>query len=234
MLNQLARLAIIFSGVLIIPILLIRAQPFDDRGMHRLLVPPQDCEKPCLLGIQPGITSVAQAQAILEGQANIAQVRREPGVIERYHIDWRCDDMPCACNAQLLLLTDQDRIINWLRIDDYCLRLGDVFPYLGKPVNVTYINRNDPTSQPVIFAYPRHHIVLYLPTFYCETEQTIFWKQSLSFGIIVSAADFSFVRWLGDTDRDQGMWHSTLRLDTNDWAYQLRRRRPKAWRSICE
>jgi hypothetical protein len=234
MLRVFVKSVIALLGLCWLPILLIRAQPFDDSHMRRLFGPLDGCDKPCLLGIQPGITGIAQAQTILEAQASIAQVTRETGVIERYAIDWRCAEMLCDCQTKLLFLFDQSNIIDWIRVDDRCLRLGDLMPYLGQPGRVTYFTRNDPTSQPVIFGYPRDQIVLYLPTWFCQTEQTIFWNLNPPFGIIMSSADFNFIRWYEDLDRDQGIWHSTHIFSVTDWAYELRRVRPKAWRSICE
>ncbi len=220
-------------GLCLMPILLIRAQPFDDSHLYRLFESPPDCAQPCLLGIQPGVTSITEAQTILEAQAHVAQVVRELGVVERYQVRWHCASVPCECFADVLLLPDTDDIIEWLRVDDHCLSLGDLVNYLGEPKNVTYFNRNDPSSQPVIFPYPQAHVDLFFPTWFCQTEHEIFWNQHLTFGIIVSAADFNVVRWFERFDRERGIWHSTLKFNPADWAYQLRKRRPKAWRSIC-
>ena len=224
---------LVLLGVCWLPILLIRAQPYDDSQLNRLLVPPETCDKPCLLGIQPGVTPIMEAQTILEAQSAIANVTRHAGVVERYQVNWQCGDVPCDCSAQVLLLPDDASVVNWMRVDDPCLRLGDLVNYLGEPLNITYFNRRDPSSQPIIFPYPQDHVVLYFPTWFCQTEQSVFWHQSLEYGIIVSAAEFNFVRWYERFDRERGIWHSTIKFNTDDWAYQLRRRRPKAWRSIC-
>ncbi len=52
-------------------VMLIHSQPFDDGGLSALLK-PTDCLAPCLIGIQPGITTAAEARDLLENQQLVA------------------------------------------------------------------------------------------------------------------------------------------------------------------
>ena len=45
--------------------LVIRAQPFDDHTIRAILL-PSDCSAPCFIGIQPKLTQMKQAYALLE------------------------------------------------------------------------------------------------------------------------------------------------------------------------
>ena len=49
------------TALLCLPVLLIRAQPYDDSEIRFFLSPPDDCDSPCFLGVRPGITSIYQA-----------------------------------------------------------------------------------------------------------------------------------------------------------------------------
>ena len=58
-----------FLGRLVLPlvilftlsIVVIRAQPYDDDGLHTLLTPPEGCNAPCFLGVRPGETGLDDA-----------------------------------------------------------------------------------------------------------------------------------------------------------------------------
>jgi hypothetical protein len=65
----LGRWAIVLSGLWLLPLLLIRAQAYDNSDLHALLTPLDVCAAPCFMGIQPGTTTLEQAIALLERQA---------------------------------------------------------------------------------------------------------------------------------------------------------------------
>lgn len=58
-------LAIILLLLLAIVVSLIRSQPFDDQGLEALLF-ADGCPAVCLVGIQAGKTTAAQARDLLE------------------------------------------------------------------------------------------------------------------------------------------------------------------------
>ena len=64
----LLRVALLLTVIFLLPVLLIRAQPYDDGGLRAFLTPPEDCPAPCFMGIRPGVTTAEEAIAILEEQ----------------------------------------------------------------------------------------------------------------------------------------------------------------------
>jgi hypothetical protein len=66
MIGCLLRWILILSGLLALPVLLIRAQPYDSGELRAFLTPPQGCPAPCFMGIRPRITSVEYAIRLLQ------------------------------------------------------------------------------------------------------------------------------------------------------------------------
>lgn len=71
-LARLWRMALLLSGLLLLPVLLIRAQPYEASGVQTGLQLSSDCPAPCVMGIRPGVTSESELIAIL---------RRHPWVV---------------------------------------------------------------------------------------------------------------------------------------------------------
>lgn len=67
------RQAVLFVVVLIVPVLLIRAQPYDDRPLRALLTPASGCAPPCFMGLQPGRTTIWEALEVLRWEWSGAQ-----------------------------------------------------------------------------------------------------------------------------------------------------------------
>jgi hypothetical protein len=67
MFRLLLRFALLLTLLVALPIVLIRAQPYDDSDLRAFLIPPEGCPMPCFMGIRPGVTTVEEAIAILEG-----------------------------------------------------------------------------------------------------------------------------------------------------------------------
>lgn len=57
-----------------LPIVVIRARPYDDSDLRALLTPPENCPAPCFMGIRPGVTAVEEAIAILEAHEWVAAI----------------------------------------------------------------------------------------------------------------------------------------------------------------
>jgi hypothetical protein len=58
----------------LIPLLLIRAQPYEDSELRTFLMPPDGCPAPCFMGIQPGVTTMEEAIAILQAHEWVSEV----------------------------------------------------------------------------------------------------------------------------------------------------------------
>jgi hypothetical protein len=71
------RIAALLSGLWLLTLLLIRAQPYDDGGLRAFLGSSAECPAPCVMGIRPGVTSEAELVAILNQHPWVAQGSQE-------------------------------------------------------------------------------------------------------------------------------------------------------------
>jgi hypothetical protein len=65
----LCKSALLLAALLVLPVLLIRAQPYDAQEVQALLTPPEGCPAPCFMGIRPGVTTVTEATDLLRTHA---------------------------------------------------------------------------------------------------------------------------------------------------------------------
>jgi hypothetical protein len=77
MFRYLLRWILIFSGIFLLSMLLIRARPYDDSDLRAFLTPPDGCPAPCFMGIRPGVTMYGDVLAILENHAWVTNLRLE-------------------------------------------------------------------------------------------------------------------------------------------------------------
>jgi hypothetical protein len=66
MILRVLKIALLLSGVLALPVLVIRAQPYDNSAVRAVLTPPDDCAAPCFIGIRPGETVFSDGMRILQ------------------------------------------------------------------------------------------------------------------------------------------------------------------------
>lgn len=108
---------------------LVRARPADDPDLRTFLIPPDNCRPPCFLGVQPGITTVDDAMAILEASAWIADV--EPSA-SFYDLHWSGSQPDFIDAGSLNYFMAETQVVGQIRLRTR-LRLGDVYGLLGKP-----------------------------------------------------------------------------------------------------
>lgn len=70
----LGRLTLLLVGLFALPVLLIRAQPYNMQEVQSLLAPPPDCPAPCFMGIRPGVTTIDEAHDILREHEWVSHV----------------------------------------------------------------------------------------------------------------------------------------------------------------
>ena len=75
MMVWLLRWTLLLSGLFALPVLLIRAQPYDDSELRAFLTPPEGCPVPCFMGIRPGVTMYRDAMTILENHAWVTNLQ---------------------------------------------------------------------------------------------------------------------------------------------------------------
>lgn len=124
----------------VLPIFVIRAQPYDDSGL-RGLVAPGNCIAPCFMDIQPGVTTMAEAVATLEqhtwANAVLANMPLDirgygPVAIMPPSWDWSGAQpgwIDPAADGQSWVINDK---IDYLEVRTH-FRLGDVRLLLGRP-----------------------------------------------------------------------------------------------------
>jgi hypothetical protein len=141
MVGRLFKLALVLVGLFALPLLLIRAQPYDDSDLHALLNPPPDCPNPCFMGIRPGTTNIWDALDVLHhhewvarvGQYDFEQSKNLDGTIT-IELNWEWS------GAQPALIDSSRRGSAWI-LDDIVvsievatfLRLGDLRLGMGAP-----------------------------------------------------------------------------------------------------
>lgn len=141
-------LLISFSGLM----MLIRAQSHDNPELRSFLL-PEDCAKPCLMGIQPGVTSTSEAIQRLRTNARIAHVGISES-LETVAWFWQPDQSPLMDTGQIsALFYDRDRV-SLIRLYTR-IPLGELLLQLDAlPGNSRVVFRRSPP-------FDRYHVSLY-------------------------------------------------------------------------
>jgi hypothetical protein len=138
----LLKFALALTVLLALPVLLIRARPYDDHELRTFLT-PQDCPAPCFMGIRPGETMAWDAIALLEADARVREVLEDfgntrPEVIDYQLppmlsiVDWEWNDtrwFPWERHGSLVMFDRQVRAINLYTN----FALGDLLLTYGLP-----------------------------------------------------------------------------------------------------
>lgn len=141
MIGILFKSALLLVIALALPVLLIRAQPYDDRALHALFNPPSDCAAPCFMGIRPGAMDIWDALEVLRQHEWVARVshydleqsKNLDGTITiRLNWDWsglQPELIDASQNGSVWIL--DDRVVS-VEVATF-LRLGDIRLGLGAP-----------------------------------------------------------------------------------------------------
>jgi hypothetical protein len=139
----LLRPALLLSGLLLLSVLLIRAQPYDDGGLREFLTPPEDCPAPCFMGIRPGVTTVEEMQAILSHHPWVLPGLSDTSDYLGHHLyrwawaetapDWFARDL----NSEVVVDDDDGRIISV--VIESKIPWSDVLLVFGRP-DVYYLS----------------------------------------------------------------------------------------------
>lgn len=133
--------AAVLTVTLMAVIVLIRLQPYDDRGLDAALH-PTNCQMPCFLGIQPGATDAETAESRLAEHDWIAYFDRYPigearteGFSDTYRVYFT------ETRPSFLRLDDPALLMpgNWILTTH--ARISDVHLTLGEPslVFISYV-----------------------------------------------------------------------------------------------
>jgi len=208
-------LAVIVTLLFALPILLIRAQPYESGYLGTFLIPPDGCRAPCFMGVRPRHTTAEQALAILRANDAVEQVR-----MEHYYagqsIVWNWKAAPAQFRRYAFRI-GRDNLVSRPVLPS-TLTLGEVQLALGQPERVTaaFTNEYLPRAA-VVLDYPQHGLHLFIGLYPCQVDQTQFWRirhESSVFG--------SFFIGLGDGNYARILPQTLDQLDPSSWAKQLR------------
>jgi hypothetical protein len=87
------KFAFALTVLLVMPVLLIRAQPYNDHALRTFLTPPSDCPAPCFMGIRPGVTMAWDALDMLEANQQVNDVLENFGNMRPEVIDYQLPPM---------------------------------------------------------------------------------------------------------------------------------------------
>ncbi len=135
------RQALLFIALLTVPVLLIRAQLYDDSPLRALLTPAPDCAPPCFMGLQPGRTTIWEALDLLRNHAWVRTIgdyefenSKSPDGTITIMLRWEWS------GAQPALIDPANRGAAWVLDDvlvsvdvDILPRYGDIQLVLGPP-----------------------------------------------------------------------------------------------------
>lgn len=170
------RVATRLTLLLLMPILLIRARPYDS-SMLRAALMPAGCAPPCFMGLRPGETTLKEAIRFFERLPHAHFVVQRP-------VDFNVSDD----TAILYWRQDGSPINGSLNFDDGQLReimvqglhLYEIWLALGEPDSGQMAMELIDTGSPSLFSRPTAHIVYYSGyKMRVQTSSTCldFWRQ---------------------------------------------------------
>ena len=71
------RCSAVFALTFALMMIAIRSQPRDDSAVRAFFTPPRGCAAPCLMGLRPGVTTRAQALAILKAHPWVDEITQD-------------------------------------------------------------------------------------------------------------------------------------------------------------
>lgn len=89
MIYLLLRPALALTVLLLLSVVLMRAQPVTDETVRQFLTPEADCAALCLLGLRPGSTTVGQAMALLRSHAWVSSALMNASGRGYADIEWQ-------------------------------------------------------------------------------------------------------------------------------------------------
>jgi hypothetical protein len=187
------RIGLTLCSLLMALMLLIQAQPYQDKAVRRLLL-PEGCAVPCFMGIRPGVTTVTDMVHLLQnsGWVNPADI----SVNSRFNVirlEWRWNGQQPALlrgGAQAVAtilpgfnqeptLGEPERVITGLSINT-AIRYGDVRLMLGSGANkADYIVSNNYINPRITAVYTEYGLVALSPLMPCPVSLTAFWNSSV-------------------------------------------------------
>jgi hypothetical protein len=149
------KLAILLTILFALPIVLIRAQPYDDRVSRALI--QENCPAPCFMRVRPGVTTMRDAVYLLQAHAWVANGREGFSALVRNAVIWDAalprtviglrwsEAVPeWIDQAERGALTVEDREVLDISIATH-LSMGEIILAFGEP-DQSWFTRSNSTS----------------------------------------------------------------------------------------
>ncbi|MBZ0280681.1 MAG: hypothetical protein K8L97_08055 [Anaerolineae bacterium] len=162
-------LILLFTGI----IMIIRAQPYDDDGLHALLTPPEGCNAPCFLGVRPGETPLDEAGETLVIQPAVEQVVLTAGG-ELYGLELAQSGAASAFTAPRFRV--QSNRVRSILLQTEQLRWGDFWLALGPPSNLLLLDDGTQNIKGLAAIYPQYGFYLYTTLHICTLKSSTLWS----------------------------------------------------------
>jgi len=211
MTHSLLKLALPLIVLFTIPLLLIRAQPYDDANLRAFLTPPDGCPAPCFMGIQPGVTTVRAGGDRLKTNPSIASIQAVS--FQLYDVQF-AGDRGAVPTAKVYLLATPDVRVERVNLFDTGIPLSRILLAFGRPSRMmvyTTIRYNIITF---VAFYPEYQLHALVDVPLCSIEQAMLWsaRRDVSLGI---------GPWRADAEQpDYYLFATEIQVDR--WAYTLR------------
>jgi hypothetical protein len=155
----------------------VRARATPDDMLRDILLPPEGCASPCWMGIQAGVTTADEAEAILRAHPWVASTHRTP-----LNISWRWNsEQPSffANDAQglIYLRSENAPIVSTLRIA-LTTRFGDAWALFGVPGSAQLIRPSRSTAY-MVASFAEAGVTVIAGTS-CPAKPSSYWNGLLS------------------------------------------------------
>jgi hypothetical protein len=158
-LRLLLRPLLLLIGLSSLPVLLIRAQPYDDSDLRAFLTPPDGCPTPCFIYIRPGSTTYMQSVQILQAHQWVEQLGSRqslsPGI---FFMSWMWNDtQPFLAQGDFEnYIFSQRNIITSITIKTH-IAVIELWWLYGQPAWVHWMETHDAQLY-YTFAYPQYDV----------------------------------------------------------------------------
>jgi hypothetical protein len=201
-------LVLTFSSAMLI----IRAQPYQDGGLSRFLLPPDGCAAPCWSGIRPGETTVTGSSAFLHNNLLIKTVEAISPATAWLRFS---ANIPLVQRARVNLWEENRGVVGRIELLDTGLSMSDLQLLLGAPTRVFLADsRQDNTSQ-LTALYPGYDLYVTVTITRCASSPAFFWQQANDVAI-------SLGRWYDFDQLSPFFYQQAVELDPRRWVMQLR------------
>lgn len=192
MTGKLLKIALLLTALLTVPVLLIRAQPYDDSDLRELLTPPADCAAPCFMGIKPGVTTFTQAVDKLERQGHYILRLNAPTyetlngeLFER--ITWRWNDShPLLSSDGFNMIFAHEGIVRHVEINTAIPAIGMWWLY-DKPYSMMRTGAGQMIEH-YQFTYPQHGLLVIAGVHGCKPLHALTSSTRILFASAVETA----------------------------------------------